>query len=79
MAQINYILIQGWGKPNHGKNTISIIIDKTDKEGKVEQPKLEQVSTSDIADELGKLATLKAQGILTEEEFQKQKEKLLNN
>lgn len=61
------------------KNTISVIIDKNEKEVKEEQPKLEQVSTSNIADELGKLANLKAQGILTEEEFQKQKEKLLNN
>lgn len=67
------------GEAESWKNTISIIIDKTDKERKVEQPKLEQVSTSNIAEELGKLANLKAQGILTEEEFQKQKEKLLNN
>lgn len=35
-------------------------------------------SAGSVADELTKLANLKAQGILTEEEFQQQKQKLLN-
>jgi hypothetical protein len=35
-------------------------------------------ATSSTADELAKLAALKQQGILTEDEFQQQKQKLLN-
>ena len=39
---------------------------------------LTRVTQSGVADELAKLAKLKADGILTEEEFNAQKAKLLN-
>ena len=53
---------------------VSVIIDLVDKENGVQKRK----STSSIADELEKLYALKEKGILTEEEFQKQKDKLLS-
>ena len=40
-------------------------------------PDLKSNAVSSVADELAKLAALKAQGVLTEEEFNKQKLKLL--
>ena len=39
---------------------------------------LKSNAVSSVADELTKLAALKAQGVLTEEEFNKQKLKLLS-
>ena len=53
---------------------VSVIIDLVDKENGVQKRK----STSSIADELEKLYALKEKGILTEEEFQMQKNKLLS-
>ena len=41
-------------------------------------PDLKSNAVSSVADELTKLAALKAQGVLTEEEFNKQKLKLLS-
>ena len=60
-------------------DTISAIIDMTDREQKVTsqtnpQP---QKTTGSVADELTKLAELKDKGILTEEEFLEQKKALL--
>ena len=63
------------------KDTLSIIIDKAKTSAapvqQVEQ--ISSVSPSGVADELAKLAQLKAAGILTEEEFNAQKAKLLNS
>ena len=54
---------------------ISIIIDDVDRN----QRTLQQSNNSNsIADELAKLADLKSKGIITEEEFNAQKSKLLN-
>ena len=62
------------------KDIFSIIIDIVDKD--IEQqksiPTMQQTSTTSIADELTKLAKLKEQGLLTEEEFDAQKKKILN-
>jgi hypothetical protein len=65
---------------NRAKDLLSIIID----EGKRSVPQVVPVlaqptvsQTPSVADELTKLAKLKADGILTEEEFQAQKAKLL--
>ena len=55
---------------------ISVIIDDVDKEEKKSQSL--NTNNSSIADELAKLADLKAKGILTEDEFYAQKSKLLN-
>ena len=68
---------------NEAKDILSVIIDNAKQiqvSAPVAQPLIQQVpsSSSSIADELAKLAKLKADGILTEEEFQAQKAKLLN-
>lgn len=58
---------------------VSVIIDEVDRQEK--QSHIEQstsIEKSSVADELAKLASLKEQGILTDEEFKVQKEKLLN-
>lgn len=61
------------------KDIFAIILDMVDK--KVAQqkiaPVMQPVSSTSVADELAKLANLKADGILTDEEFQAQKKKLL--
>ena len=57
---------------NQVKDSISVIIDKADK-------KSQQGNHSLVTDELIKLNTLKQQGILTEEEFIQQKNKILNS
>ena len=67
---------------NQAKDVLSVIIDNAKQvqvSTPVAQPLIQQVpsSSSSIADELAKLAKLKADGILTEEEFQAQKAKLL--
>lgn len=59
---------------NKVKDFASIIIDEVDRSEKAPQV---QNNNSSVADELAKLADLKAKGILTEEEFQAQKAKLL--
>ena len=66
---------------NQAKDILSIIIDNAKQSGApiaqlVAQPVVAP-SSSSVADELAKLAKLKADGILTEEEFQAQKSKLL--
>lgn len=61
-------------------DTISVIIDATDKEQKKTPDIAKQnIVTGSVADELGKLADLKAKGILTDEEFKTQKQVLLEN
>lgn len=67
---------------NQAKDVLSVIIDNAKQvqvSTPVAQPLVQQVpsSSSSIADELAKLAKLKADGVLTEEEFQTQKAKLL--
>lgn len=61
------------------KDIFAIILDIVDR--KVAQQKIapveQPVSSNSVADELAKLAKLKADGILTDEEFQAQKSKLL--
>lgn len=66
---------------NQAKDLLSVIIDKVKQ---TTAPIVQQVvshapvSQSGVADELAKLAKLKADGILTDEEFNAQKAKLLN-
>jgi len=60
---------------------VSVIIDEVGVKGKVASQTIAQRSSSEkssVADELAKLASLKEQGILTDEEFSTQKEKILN-
>lgn len=68
---------------NEAKDILSVIIDNAKQvqvSTPVVQPLVQQVSSpsSSVADELAKLAKLKTDGILTEEEFLAQKAKLLN-
>lgn len=62
------------------KDIFSIIIDIVDKnlETKKSTPVIQSLSSTSVADELTKLAKLKESGILSEEEFNAQKSKLLN-
>lgn len=54
------------------KDTIDVIIDRVDSESKIMTN-----TASSLSDELSKLHDLKTKGILSEEEFQQQKKKLL--
>ena len=64
-------------RANQAKDILSIIIDNAKQTiSPIAQPVVAPTSRS-VADELAKLAKLKADGILTEEEFQAQKAKLL--
>lgn len=66
---------------NRAKDILSVIIDNAKQ---ASTPAIQQIAhpvstpTSSVADELAKLAKLKADGILSEEEFQAQKSKLLS-
>lgn len=66
---------------NQAKDVLSVIIDDAKQaSAPIAQPITQPVvapASSSVADELAKLAKLKADGILTEEEFQAQKSKLL--
>ena len=62
---------------NEWKDIITIIIDKIDTELDSSSDKKESNSNSSVSDELLKLNELKEKGILTEEEFNEQKKKLL--
>ena len=66
---------------NRAKDILSVIIDKARQKpvSPIEQEMLHSAQHPSIADELAKLAKLKSEGILTEEEFNKQKAKLLNS
>ena len=57
---------------------VSVIIDDVDKAEKQSQSSVTTTVVPSVAEELAKLADLKSKGILTEEEFDKQKAKLLN-
>lgn len=57
---------------------ISVIIDDVDRVEKYKLASMISSPTGSYAEELAKLADLKSKGILTEEEFDKQKSKLLN-
>lgn len=66
---------------NQAKDLLSVIIDNAKQiVAPIAQPVVQQTSSSSssVADELAKLAKLKADGILTDEEFQIQKAKLLD-
>lgn len=67
---------------NHAKDIFSVIIDNAKQTStpiqQIDQPVVTSTAAPSVADELAKLAKLKADGILTEEEFQAQKTKLLN-
>jgi hypothetical protein len=60
------------------KDLTSIVIDEIDRSENAKTANIPQQSSSSVADELAKLADLKAKGILTEAEFDAQKSKLLN-
>ena len=66
---------------NQAKDVLSVIIDDAKQaSAPIAQPITQSVvapASSSVADELAKLAKLKADGILTDEEFQAQKSKLL--
>lgn len=66
---------------NQAKDVLSVIIDDAKQaSAPIAQPITQSVvapASSSVADELAKLAKLKADGILTEEEFRVQKSKLL--
>lgn len=65
---------------NCAKDTLSVIIDRAKQTAApVNQVVQAPVPKSGVADELAKLAKLKADGILTDEEFNVQKAKLLNS
>ena len=59
------------------KDIFSIIIDIVDKSCASQNQRVSVSSSNSIADELTKLVQLRDAGILTEEEFQAQKAKLL--
>lgn len=63
---------------NQIKDVLSVIIDKNVSESVQKQGFMSQTPTS-IADELEKIAILRDKGVITEEEFQNQKKKLLSN
>lgn len=58
---------------------VSIIIDEVDRQEKQSQVARPTSEGHSVADELKKLASLKEQGLLSEEEFIIQKQKLLNS
>ena len=74
---ISSFVIAGVGFRFNSLELYSIIIDNAKQTvAPIAQPVVAPSSRS-VADELAKLAKLKADGILTEEEFQAQKSKLL--
>lgn len=75
----SYIYKIGKKNADNIKDLISVIIDRTDtKTGPIPVAIASKPSNS-IADELLKLNELKEKGILTEQEFQTQKQKILTN
>jgi ribosomal protein L7/L12 len=71
---------QGLNDAQRIADTISVIIDATDREKKNTSGAAQKKAlTGSVADELGKLAELKAKGILTDEEFNTQKQTVLGN
>lgn len=70
-----FIYEQGLKDAQSIADLISIIIDDVDRNQKTSQ---QSNNSNSVADELAKLADLKSKGIITEEEFNAQKSKLLN-
>jgi hypothetical protein len=68
---------EAYKKANHWHNLISVIIKKADEDGKMNNVGSQSHLTGSVADELTKLSQLKKEGILTEAEFDSQKQKLL--
>lgn len=65
-------------KINHWHNLLTYIINKSESVNLTKSQDINTLHTS-TADELKKLAELRNDGILTEDEFQKQKQKLLSS
>lgn len=63
---------------NKIKDIVSVIIDKTDKKHEIIKEKTQTQAVNSIADELFKMNELKEKGIITEQEFINQKQKILN-
>ena len=74
-GMLGFIYKQGLEHAQQIADLVSVIIDDVDRSKKQGN---NSNSSSSVADELAKLADLKAKGILTEEEFNSQKSKLLN-
>lgn len=74
----NYVCNIGKRNADKIKDLISVIIDKTDSKNKSEIQSNTSLPSKSIADELIKLNELKEKGILTENEFTVQKNKILN-
>lgn len=72
--------VYSFGKKNavEIKDLISVIIDRTDNKHKSTTDSKASIPSNLIADELLKLTSLKEKGILTENEFTLQKNKILN-
>lgn len=74
-GMLGFIYKQGLEHAQQIADLVSVIIDDVDRSQK---QTTNNNSSSSVADELSKLADLKAKGILTEDEFNSQKSKLLN-
>jgi hypothetical protein len=89
---INFMNVEGRGselvypgaisKARHWQGLLEIIIRRADEEDRIKEGEnknkiLKNDNNNSVADELSKLAELKNQGIITEEEFASQKKKLL--
>lgn len=66
---------------NHWHSLLGLLIKQTDSEdtGNTKNNKLNENINLSVADELNKLLQLKKEGILTEEEFNQQKQKILSS
>lgn len=71
-------LEQARRQARHWHGILDILIKRADAELRDRQP-APAPQTASVADELGKLAGLRTAGLLTDEEFARQKEKLLAN
>ena len=74
-GMLGFIYKQGLEHAQQIADLVSVIIDDVDRSQK---QATNNNSSSSVADELSKLADLKVKGILTEDEFNSQKSKLLN-
>lgn len=75
----SYLYHKGIEQANKLKDLISVIIDKVDSREKIQQSDIRRNDTyRNISDELEKLYNLKEKGIITTEEFNSQKRKLLS-
>ena len=74
-GMLGFVYKQGLEHAQQIADLVSVIIDDVDRKQK--QSTISN-TTNSVADELTKLADLKAKGILSEEEFNSQKSKLLN-